>query len=145
MIFWPAEECYSEVIESKIVEPKDPAVGQTVKVKEGGKVFSGRVEAVGSKTEIEHRLSEMENTALVDDGHDKSAESATNTEQGELSYLFILSTLDNYTHVHIASTKQRPCTMFTIFCTVETTVNKEAKPDGNKKGRSMCNTKQGRL
>ena len=76
------------------MEPNDPAIGQTVKVKEGGKLFSGRVEAVGSKTEIERRLSEMENIALVDDGHVKSAESATNAEKGELSYLFIFSILD---------------------------------------------------
>ena len=32
------EKSYSEVIESK-VEPKDPSVGQIVKVRKGGKVF----------------------------------------------------------------------------------------------------------
>ena len=40
------KKSYSEVIESK-VEPKDPSVGQIVKVRKGGKVFSGRIEAVG--------------------------------------------------------------------------------------------------
>ena len=32
------KKSYSEVIESK-VEPKDPSVGQIVKVRKGGKVF----------------------------------------------------------------------------------------------------------
>ena len=103
LIFWPTEGCYSEVIESKIVEPKDPAVRQTVKVKEGGKVFSGRVEAVGNKTEIECWLSELENTALVGAGKGKSdAESANDTEKGELSYLFIISiSIDTYMYMYI--------------------------------------------
>ena len=114
LIFWPTEECYSEIIESKIVEPKDPAVGQTVKVKEGGKVFSGRVEAVGNKTEIERQLSELENTALVDAGEDKSAdaESANNTKKGELSYLFIIS-INTYMYIHESYFVY--VTMFTTF------------------------------
>ena len=66
LIFWPSEECCSEVIESKRVEPKDPAVRQTVKVKEEGKVFSGKVEVIGSKIEIESQLNEVENTTLLD-------------------------------------------------------------------------------
>jgi hypothetical protein len=39
---------YSVIQESKI-EPKDPGVDETVKVKEGGKVCSGKVTALGLK------------------------------------------------------------------------------------------------
>ena len=60
LIFWPEEKCYSEVPESK---PKDPSVGQRVKVKEGSKTFSSTVEAVGNKSDIEKRLSELESVA----------------------------------------------------------------------------------
>ena len=79
IIFWPEERCYSEVPESKLVEPKDPSVGQTVKVKEGSKTFSGTVEAVGNKSEIEKRLNELESEEAKED---KAAESGTTADTG---------------------------------------------------------------
>lgn len=51
---------YSVIQESKIVEPKDPGVDETVKVKEGGKVYSGKVTAVGTQTDVEARMRELE-------------------------------------------------------------------------------------
>ena len=44
-VWWPEE--------SKIVEPKEPSAGENVRVKEGTKVYSGKVVAVGSKSEVE--------------------------------------------------------------------------------------------
>ena len=79
LIFWPQEKCYSEVAESKIVEPKDPSVGQAVKVKEGSKIFSGTVEAVGNKSEIEKQLSELESEVPKKDDEE---DSGTITEPG---------------------------------------------------------------
>ena len=60
LIFWPQEETYSIVQDSIVVEPKDPAVDDMVKMKEGGKVFVGKVAAVGSKADVEARMSELE-------------------------------------------------------------------------------------
>ena len=59
-MFWPDEDCYSEVAESKMLECKEPSVGQTVKVKEGCKIFDGIIDAIGSKSKIEQRLCEIE-------------------------------------------------------------------------------------
>ena len=73
------------------------------------------MEAAGNKTEIERWLSELENTALVDAGQDKSAdaESANNTEKVELSYLFIIS-IDTYMYMYIHESFVY-ITMFTTF------------------------------
>ena len=60
LIFWPSEETYSIVQESRVVEPKDPSVDETVKVKEGGKVFLGKTAAVGIKANVEAQMSELE-------------------------------------------------------------------------------------
>ena len=60
LVSWPEESSYSVVAESKIVNAKECSAGQTVQIKEGSKCFSGTVVAVGSKVDIEKRLSEME-------------------------------------------------------------------------------------
>ena len=60
LLLWPEESSYSVVPETKIVNPKEPSTGQTVQVKEGSKSFSGTVVAVGTKPDIERRLSEIE-------------------------------------------------------------------------------------
>ena len=39
LVYWPDENSYSELPDSKILEPKDPVVGQMVKVKEDIKTF----------------------------------------------------------------------------------------------------------
>ena len=59
-MFWPEENTYSMVPESKIVGEKEPPAGQMVKIKEGQKTYSGKVMAVGKKTDIEKQLVEME-------------------------------------------------------------------------------------
>ena len=45
---------YSVIPESRIAEPKDP------KVKEGGKVYFGKVAAVGTWADVEARMRELE-------------------------------------------------------------------------------------
>ena len=81
LIFWPQEETYSIVLDSKVVEPKDPAVDNMVKVKEGGKVFVGKVAAVGSKADVEARMSELEAN------RSEGSQAKTN---GELIYKYIV-------------------------------------------------------
>ena len=73
MIFWPLEDKYTIVLDSKIVAPKDPAIDDAVKVKEGGKVFDGKLAAVGSKGDVEAKLIELESK--------KSKGSAATTEK----------------------------------------------------------------
>ena len=60
MIYWPEEECYSEVMESKVVEPREESVGAVAKVKQAGKVYCGSIVAVGTKAEIEKKWKELE-------------------------------------------------------------------------------------
>ena len=60
LLYWPEEECYSEVVESKLIEPKEASVGEVAKVKQGGKSYSGTIVAVGTKTDIEQRWKELE-------------------------------------------------------------------------------------
>ena len=55
MIYWPEEECYSEVMESKVVELREESVGAVAKVKQAGKVYCGSIVAVGTKAEIEKK------------------------------------------------------------------------------------------
>ena len=57
-MFWPEEECYSEVPESKVVaEPNSP--NGMIKVKERSKVYTGQVIAVGSKADIQQKLNTL--------------------------------------------------------------------------------------
>ena len=66
--------------ESKIVKPKDPSLGQQVKVKEGSKTFFGTVEAVGNKSDIEKRLTELESAMPEEeDGKEFQTEPGTCT------------------------------------------------------------------
>ena len=60
MIYWPEEECYSEVMESKLVEPREASVGAVAKVKQAGKVYCGSIVAVETKAEIEKKWKELE-------------------------------------------------------------------------------------
>ena len=66
-MFWPDEDCYSEVPLSKMLESKEPSVGQTVRVKEGCKTFTGIIDTVGSKSEVEKCLSDL----MADDDSDE--------------------------------------------------------------------------
>ena len=45
-MFWPDEDCYSEVAVSKMLESKEQSVGQTDRVKKGCKTFTGVIENV---------------------------------------------------------------------------------------------------
>ena len=56
-MFWPEENCYSDVLEAKLLEPKEATVGVVAKVKEG-KVHSGTIVMVGTRAEVE-RLNEL--------------------------------------------------------------------------------------
>ena len=66
------------VPESKIVGEKEPPAGQMVKIKEGQKTYSGKVMAVGKKTDIEKRLIKME-----------GVEDATNKMHGKYSIFVV--------------------------------------------------------
>ena len=70
-MFWPEEGCYGEVLEAKLVEPKEATVGVVAKVKEGGRIHSRSIVAVGTRAEIERRLNKVEdvdNSAAGDQG-----------------------------------------------------------------------------
>ena len=69
---------YSVIQESRIVEPKDPGVDETVKVKEGGKVYSGKVAALGTQADVEARMRELESN---------NADGSPVETNGELSYM----------------------------------------------------------
>ena len=77
---------HSVVLESKIVEPKDPAVCQYVKVKDGGRFFLGNVMAIGNKTEIEIRMNEIKNVASEDSDQVGPSVVDTNVAKGELPH-----------------------------------------------------------
>ena len=76
LIFWPEEGSYSEVLPSKLVEPKKPAVGDKVKVKAGTKIHMGEVAGFGSKAEMEKLMLDLEGQ---DDNSDE--ETAVEGEQ----------------------------------------------------------------
>ena len=50
LVFWPEERCYSEMLELKLVEPKEATVESGC---QGGKLYSGTIVAVGTRAEIE--------------------------------------------------------------------------------------------
>jgi hypothetical protein len=55
LVYWPEEDCYSEVPQSKAVgEPTD-----TIQVKERGKIYVGQLKGVGSKQEIQQKLNSI--------------------------------------------------------------------------------------
>ena len=79
LIFWPEESCYSEVAQAKIIEPKEPSVGDIARVKECTKIHTGKVVGFGSKGEVEKLM--MEFDALDNDGG-KEQEEAVVQRQG---------------------------------------------------------------
>ena len=81
LIHWPEEDSYSEVPPSKLIEPKKPAVGDKVRVKEGTKVHTGEVVGFGSKAEVEKLMLDLE--GQQDDGED---EAATEGDQGKCTF-----------------------------------------------------------
>lgn len=66
LVFWPEEDCYSEVGEGKIAEPKSPKAGDACKTKKGSKMHTGEVMTVGTKAKIELKLSELTRGRGVD-------------------------------------------------------------------------------
>ena len=70
---------YNVIQESKIVESKDQDDDETVKVREGGKVFSGKVAALGTKADVEARMNELE-------GNNRNGLPVETN--GELSYIY---------------------------------------------------------
>ena len=79
LVFWLKESCYSEVEQAKIVEPKEPSVGDTVIVKEGTKVHTGKVVGSGNEKEIENMMTEF---TARDGEEDKEPEETVGSEQG---------------------------------------------------------------
>jgi hypothetical protein len=62
------------VLESKLVQPKEASVGAVAKVKQGGKLYSGTIVAVGSKAEIEQQWKELEGGGESDTATTKEAD-----------------------------------------------------------------------
>ena len=59
LVFWPDEDCYSEVPECKIVG--DPgSLGEAIQVKERQKVYTGVLVTVRSKQEVQQNLNTIE-------------------------------------------------------------------------------------
>ena len=73
LLYWPEENCYSEVLESKLIEPKEATIGVVAKVKQGGKIYSGNIVAVGMRADIEQQWKELEGG----EGGDEDLETAT--------------------------------------------------------------------
>ena len=93
LLYWPEEKCYSEVLELKLVEPKEASVGTVAKVKQGGKFYSGTVVAVGTRAEIEQQWKELE------DGDD--LDSATIQDPGTVYvYTLKITTCACISHVY---------------------------------------------
>jgi hypothetical protein len=59
LVFWPNEDCYSEVPECKIVG-NPGSLGEPIQVKERRKVYSGVLVAVGTKQEVQEKLKTIE-------------------------------------------------------------------------------------
>lgn len=59
LVFWPDEDSYSEVPESKIIGDQG-SPGETMQVKERAEVYSSQLVAVGSKQEIHEKLNALE-------------------------------------------------------------------------------------
>ena len=59
LVFWPDEDSYSEVPESKIVG-NPGSLGEAIQVKERQKVYTGVLVAVGSKQEVQEKLRNIE-------------------------------------------------------------------------------------
>ena len=65
-MFWPEEDSYSEVPESKVVgEPGE--IGEDISVKEGTKVYRGLLHAVGSRQEVQLKLQEIKSGGFCDE------------------------------------------------------------------------------
>ena len=63
LVFWPNDNSYSEVPESKIVGNPE-TLGEAIQVKERQKVYTGLLVAVGSKQEVKEKLSITEEQSL---------------------------------------------------------------------------------
>ena len=108
LLYWDDEKCYSEVLESKLVEPKEATVGAIAKLKQGGKFYSGTITAVGTKAEIEQRWKELESA-------DEESHSPTTRDQDLYVYIitvymynvrcmYMYMCVHAYVHVHVLST-----------------------------------------
>lgn len=63
LVFWPDEDSYSEVPESKIVG-NPGSLGEAIQVKERQKVYTGLLVAVGSKQQVQEKLNTIEEQSL---------------------------------------------------------------------------------
>ena len=57
-MFWPEEDCYSDVPESKVVGAPDPQ-SKAIAVKERGKIYMGKLVATGTKEDVQQRLNSV--------------------------------------------------------------------------------------
>ena len=109
--------CYSEVLESKLVEPKEATVGAIAKLKQGGKLYSGTITAVGTKVEIEQRWKELESA-------DEEFHSPTTQDQGTYYVHYCTCCKCVYVYYVHACTCTCTCTiymnMYTMYITALT-------------------------
>ena len=79
LVFWPEENCYSEVLQSKVLgEPSEK-----IQVKERGKIYAGQLVCVGSKEEIQQKLNSIlgESSQPTTSTADKPAQSRPETSR----------------------------------------------------------------
>ena len=57
-----------------VIEPKEPSVGDTVKVKDGRQVYSGKVVGSGKKTEVDKLMLDMEREQVEEPVDGKTCE-----------------------------------------------------------------------
>ena len=58
MVFWPEEDCYSDVPESKVIEVPDPQ-SKVIRVKERGKIYMSKLVAIGTKEDVQQKLNSV--------------------------------------------------------------------------------------
>ena len=58
MVFWPEEDCYSDVPESKVVGAPD-LESKTIAVREKGKIYNGQLVATGTKQDVQQKLNSV--------------------------------------------------------------------------------------
>ena len=58
LVFWPNENCYSDVPESKVVGAPD-LNSKTITVKERGKIYTGNLVTTGTKQDVQDKLNSI--------------------------------------------------------------------------------------
>ena len=95
LVYWPEEDCYSEVPQSKVVgEPTD-----TIQVKERGKIYVGQLKGVGTKEQSQQKLN-----SILGESSQPSDSARTNTvgnQPGKRYTLVNLCDIQAVIYIHV--------------------------------------------